>query len=56
MKNHQRRAPVTEKPDLSLAGAVQGWAGSSDIIKLILPGKPQHREGVGQGHSASLMG
>lgn len=55
-KNHRRRARVPEKPAVSLGEAVQGWAGSSDNINLILQVKQQQREGVGQGHSASLIG
>lgn len=37
--------PVPEKPGPSLREEVQGWASSSDIIKFILPVKPQTEKG-----------
>lgn len=45
-----------KKTGPNLREAVWSWAEGSGIIKFITAMKPLHREGVGQGYSASLMG
>lgn len=48
-KTLSEEAPVSKKPSPSLGEAVQGWASSLDIIKFILPVKPQTEQGWARG-------